>query len=169
MKTHIYAVYLPGSERPDYVGSHAAEPPERSTAMQWRYKHCRYVGQGAWVDSDGLMTIPRNNKFTPWGVRLLELTPFERQTLRVDILATVDESDRWNAEAQALRDWQPPYNKLGLGAPSEQLQRRNAYMRMYLAQYLKRNPEKAAAKREADKARASAKRAAQRAAKEAIA
>lgn len=161
MKTHIYAVYLPGSATPDYVGSHAAEPSPRSPAGAWRYAHCRYVGAGAWVFPGDRLSIPRLcAEHSPWAAKLASLSPADLQGLRVDVLATVDAGERWVAEAVAIRAHAPPFNKALRDGPEVKRARHNAYHRGYRAGYYERNPDKAQAKRDADKARIAARRAA---------
>ena len=161
MTTTIYACYLPGSTAPDYIGSHAVIPPERSTALQWRYEHCTYLGQGCWIDKDGIIiAMPRNNRNTEWGKRLLLMSAAERLAIRIETLEEVDTAARWKAEAQALRTHKPRFNALIPDSPADKRRKYNAYQRAYQRAYLARNPDKLEAKRAADRARIAAKRAA---------
>ena len=161
MKTHIYACYLPGSTAPDYIGSHAIIPPQRSTALQWRYEHCAYLGQGCWIDKDGIIiTMPRNNRNTEWGKLLLLMSAAERLAIRIEVLEEVAAADRWKAEAQALRTHTPRFNRLIPDSPDDKRLKYNAYQRSYQRAYLARNPAKLEAKRLADRERIAAKRAA---------
>ena len=159
--TTIYACYLPGSTTPDYIGSHASTPPPSSSALQWRYQNCSYLGQGCWIDKEGsIVTIPRNNRDTEWGKLLLLMSPADRLAIRVEIIETVDTADRWRAEAQALRAHTPRFNRPIPNSPDDKRLKYNAYQRSYQRSYLARNPEKLEAKRAADRARIAAKRAA---------
>ena len=89
MQTTIYACYLPGSTKPDYIGSHSAQPHD-SSAAQWRYNHCTYLGQGCWIDKEGIIiAMPRNNRNTEWGKLLLLMSAAERLAIRVEVLAQV--------------------------------------------------------------------------------
>ena len=161
MTTTIYACYLPGSTTPDYIGSHAVIPPQRSTALQWRYEHCTYLGQGCWIDKEGIIiAMPRNNRNTEWGKLLLLMSAAERLAIRVETLEEVDTADRWKAEAQALRTHKPRFNTLIPKSPADKRCKYNAYQRAYHRAYLARNPAKLEAKRAADRARIAAKRAA---------
>ena len=158
--TIIYACYLPGSSKPDYIGSHNAEPPGRNYALAWRYANCRYLGQGAWVHPDGRLMIPRNNAKTAWGRWLLGLTAAELAATRVEPLAVVPVSERWDAEAAALREHRPPFNDLVPATLTAKRAKWAAYQRTYRKGYLDANPDKAQAKRDKDRARIAAKRAA---------
>ena len=165
MKTLIYACYLPGSERPDYIGSHNAEAPDRSAALKWRYANMRYLGQGAWIDKETgvMMRMPRINRSTLWGARLLTMSPAAMLSIRVEILAEVDAGERWRAEAAAIREHKPPFNTMCVNLPDTKAEKRaklNAYQKKYMPIYLATHPEFAARKREADKLRNRAKRAA---------
>jgi hypothetical protein len=160
MRTNIYAVYLPGSERPDYVGSHLAESPTNSRHMGFMYKHHTYVGAGAWVSRTGSLKIPNSCAVRPWGALLLAMAPHDRLALRVETLEVVNVSERWKAEARAIRQYAPPFNVALKEGPQVRRERWNAYHRGYRKGYYERNPDKAAAKRESDKLRARAKRAA---------
>ena len=161
MQTTIYACYLPGSSSPDYIGSHASTPPPSSSALQWRYEHCTYLGQGCWIDGEGIIiAMPRSNRNTDWGKLLLLMSAAERLAIRIEILNQVDTADRWKAEAQALRTHSPRYNRLIPDSPDDKRLKYNAYQRSYQRAYLARNPDKLAAKRAADRARIAAKRAA---------
>ena len=167
MKTNVYACYLPGSTAPDYIGSHAAEVPERKSAQRWRYAHCVYLGAGAWLCPDGRLDIPRICKeHSAWAQHLMTLAPEALRAIRIDILATVEPGERWKAEARAIRHYRPPFNRLQPQTEIERKVKFNAYHRAYRTGYYARNPDKAARKREADKLRARAKRAL---AKEAVA
>ena len=158
--TIIYACYLPGSPEPAYIGSHNSEPPARSSALAWRYANCRYVGQGAWVQPDGSLQIPRNNTKTPWGRWLLGLTAAQLAAIRVATLATVPEAERWDAEAAALREYKPPFNAMLPQTLDVKRAKHNAYHAAYRVGYYKDNPAKAQAKRDKDRIRNAAKRAA---------
>lgn len=161
MKTLIYACFLPGSETPDYIGSHAATPPDKSPAMQWRYTHCTYLGQGIWItnDSGDLIGPPKLNTTTRWGALICAMPPAERLNVRTHILQAVDVSERWAAEARAIRQHLPPYNVSLKDGPAERKAKWNAYQRGYRKAYLDRNPDKLEAKRASDRARCAAKRA----------
>ena len=131
------------------------------TALQWRYEHCTYLGQGCWIDKDGIIvTIPRSNRNTEWGKRLLLMSAAERLAIRIETLEEVDTADRWKAEARALRAHMPRFNALVPNSTDDKKRNYNAYHRAYQRAYLARNPDKLAAKRAADRARAAAKRAA---------
>jgi hypothetical protein len=159
--TTIYACYLPGSTTPDYIGSHASTPPPSSSALQWRYEQCTYLGQGCWIDKEGIIiAMPRNNRDTEWGKLLLLMSAAERLAIRIETLEEVDTADRWRAEAQALRAHTPRFNRLIPNSPDDKRLKYNAYQRSYQRSYLARNPEKLAAKRTADRERIAAKRAA---------
>lgn len=161
MQTTIYACYLPGSSSPDYIGSHASTPPQRSTVLQWRYENCTYLGQGCWIDEEGIIiTMPRNNRDTEWGKLLLLMSAAERLAIRIEVLEEVAAADRWKAEAQALRTHTPRFNRLIPDSPADRRLRYNAYQRSYQRAYLARNPAKLEAKRHADRERIAAKRAA---------
>jgi uncharacterized protein YktA (UPF0223 family) len=163
--TTIYACYLPGSTTPDYIGSHASTPPPSSSALQWRYEQCTYLGQGCWIDKEGIIvTMPRNNRDTEWGKLLLLMSAAERLAIRIDTLALVENTERRKTEAQLLRDHRPRFNALLPQAAEEKRLKYNAYQRSYQRSYLARNPEKLAAKRAADRERIAAKRAAAKAA-----
>lgn len=167
MKTIIYAVYLPGSETPDYIGSHNEQPPNTPGALKWRYEHARYVGQGAWIDAEGiLLAIPRGNKSTPWGRVLLTMSAADRLALRVETIETVDTGQRWRAEAAALRKHTPRYNTLVPASPEAKRLKYNDYQREYQRAYLQRNPDKLDAKRKSDRERLAAKRAQAKAARQ---
>ena len=171
MKTQVYACYLPGSESPDYIGSHKTEAPERNSALKWKYANRRYLGQGTWISPENgeILGMPKLNAQTPWGLRLLSMSPEERKAIRIETLAVVDTLDRWKAEAQAVRDYRPPFNVM-IPATAEVKRRKwNAYHAAYSKVYYQRNPDKAAAKRGKDKLRARARRAERKAAKEAVA
>ena len=132
MKTTIYACYLPGSSTPDYIGSHASTPPPSSPALQWRYQNCSYLGQGCWIDKEGIIiAMPRNNRNTEWGKLLLLMSAAERLAIRVEVLAQVDTADRWRAEAQALRTHTPRFNRLIPSSPDDKRLKYNAYQRAY--------------------------------------
>lgn len=103
MKIIIYACYLPGSLKPDYISSHQADPTPDS-------QYGKYVGAGAWVSRSGSLHILRSCHARPWGIRLMQMTPQERLAIRVDTLDIVDDADRWTAEARAIREYQPPFN-----------------------------------------------------------
>ncbi len=166
MKTTIYACYLPGSSSPDYIGSHSSQP-HNSGAARWRYEHCSYLGQGCWIDKEGIIiAMPRNNRNTEWGKLLLLMSAAERLAIRIEILDQVDTADRWKAEAQALRTHTPPYNRLIPQCPDDRRLKYNAYQRAYQRAYLARNPDKLEAKRRADRERIAAKRAAAKQANE---
>lgn len=160
MKTNIYACYLPGSLTPDYIGSHNEAAPARCCALAWRYVHCVYVGQGTWIDKANgeLVGMPPANRSTLWGARLVSMTPSERLAIRIEILESVDQGERRNREALAIRAHMPPFNKALKDGPEEKRAKLAAYMRGYLRGYLDRNPDKAQAKREADRARIRGKR-----------
>ena len=161
MKTTIYACYLPGSSTPDYIGSHSSTPPPSSPALQWRYEHCSYLGQGCWIDKEGIIiAMPRNNRNTEWGKLLLLMSAAERLAIRVEVLAQVDTADRWRAEAQALRTHTPRFNRIIPDSPDDKRLKYNAYQRAYQRAYLARNPDKLEAKRARDRERIAAKRAA---------
>ena len=161
MKTHIYACYLPGSNTPDYIGSHNAAAPDRCFALAWRYEHCTYLGQGAWLSKEdgSLIGFPKINHSTLWGARLLAMSPQERLSIRVEVLQVTQDADRWVAEARAIHLHQPPFNASLKAGPEVRIAKRNAYHRGYRKAYLERNPEKLEAKRAADRARCAAKRA----------
>ncbi len=166
MKTTIYACYLPGSSSPDYIGSHSAQPAGTGAA-QWRYEHCTYLGQGCWIDKEGIIiAMPRTNRATEWGKLLLLMSAAERLAIRVEVLAQVDTADRWKAEAQALRDHRPRFNRLIPDSPDDKRLKYNAYQRAYQRAYLARNPAKLEAKRARDRERIAAKRAAAKRANE---
>lgn len=167
MQTTIYACYLPGSSSPDYIGSHSAQPAGTGAA-QWRYEHCTYLGQGCWIDREGIViAMPRNNRNTAeWGKLLLLMSAAERLAIRIVNLAQVPAADRWKAEAQLLRDHRPRFNAL---LPQTAEQRRlkwNAYCRSNSKRYYATHPEKLEAKRAKDRARIAAKRAAAKLANE---
>lgn len=160
MKTTIYACYLPGSSSPDYIGSHSAQPPGTGAA-QWRYEHCTYLGQGCWIDKEGIIiAMPRSNPNTDWGKLLLLMSAAERLAIRIEVLEEVAAADRWKAEAQALRTHSPRFNRLIPHSPDDKRLKYNAYQRSYQRAYLARNPAKLEAKRHADRERIAAKRAA---------
>jgi hypothetical protein len=166
--TTIYACYLPGSTTPDYIGSHASTPPPSSSALQWRYEQCTYLGQGCWIDKDGIIvTIPRNNRDTEWGKLLLLMSAAERLAIRIGTLALVEDADRWKTEAQLLRDHRPRFNALLPQTAEEKRVKWNAYCRINSKRYYTAHPDKAQAKRDKDRARIAAKRAAAKAAKDA--
>ncbi|OQA91234.1 MAG: hypothetical protein BWY25_03273 [Chloroflexi bacterium ADurb.Bin222] len=151
MQTTIYACYLPGSTKPDYIGSHSAQPAGTGAA-QWRYEHCTYLGQGCWIDKEGIIiAMPRNNRDTEWGKLLLLMSAAERLAIRIEVLEEVAAADRWKAEAQALRDHHPRFNRLIPHSPDD---KRLKY------------PAKLEAKRHADRERIAAKRAAAKQANE---
>ena len=167
MKTNVYACFLPGSQAPDYIGSHAAEAPERNYALKWRYAHGVYLGAGAWLYPDGRLEIPRLCKeHSAWAQHLMTLAPEALRAIRIEILASVEPGERWKAEARAIRQYRPPYNRMQPQTEVERKAKWNAYHRAYSKGYYARNPDKAARKREADKLRARARRAR---AKEAVA
>jgi len=160
--TLIYAVYLPGSSSPDYIGSHLASPPDnRLSALKWRYTRCIYLGQGCWVNKDDghIESMPALNYTTPWGAQLLSMSPAQRLALRIDTLAVVDASHRWQAEALALRTHKPPFNAMLPQTLDAKRRKLNAYHNVYRVGYYKANPDKAQAKRDKDRARIAAKRA----------
>jgi hypothetical protein len=166
--TTIYACYLPGSSTPDYIGSHSAQPAN-SGAARWRYEHCTYLGQGCWIDKEGIIiAMPRNNRNTEWGKLLLLMSAAERLAIRIEILDSVDTADRWKAEAQALRTHTPRFNRLIPSSPDDKRLKYNAYQRAYQRAYLARNPDKLEAKRARDRERIAAKRAAAKRANEPI-
>ena len=160
MKIIIYAAFLPGSTKPDYVGSHQAEPSPGSQHMAWKYQYSTYVGAGAWISRSGSLRIPRSCQTRPWGTLLTQMTPQERLSIRVETLETVDVSIRWAAEARAIREHLPPFNVAMKDGPEVRKEKWNAYQRAYRKGYLDRNPDKAAAKRAKDRERIAAKRAA---------
>ena len=168
MKTIIYAVYLPGSEKPDYIGSHLAYPQEDSAVMQWRYTHCTYLGAGLWMDkADGTIPVaPTSARTSRWGAAVLALTPQQRLAIRIETLETAEEHQRQQAEARHIRAHLPPYNKALASGPETKRQKYNAYMRQYIARYRKANPAKLEAKRKADRERLAAKRAQAKAARQ---
>lgn len=90
---------------------------------------------------------------------MVKMTAGERLSIRTEILEVVDVSDRWAAEARAIRQHQPPFNVILKDGPEVRRLNWNAYQRGYRKSYLERNPEKAQAKREYDKTRIRAKRA----------
>ena len=159
MKTIIYAAYLPGSTKPDYVGSHLAQPLTDSAAQAFKYKYSTYVGAGAWVSRNGCLRLPSSTAARPWGAKLLAMSPQERLAIRVETLETVDTAHRWAAEARAIRSHLPPFNVALKDGPEVKRQKYNAYMRGYLAAYRKNNPDKLEAKRKADRERLANKRA----------
>ena len=167
MKIIIYAAFLPGSTKPDYVGSHQAEPTSGSQYSAWKYQYSTYVGAGAWVSRSGSLRIPRSCQTRPWGALLTQMMPQERLSIRVETLDIVEDADRWTAEARAIREYQPPFNVALKDGPQARREKWNAYQRSYRKGYLDRNPDKAAAKRANDRARIAAKRAAAKAAKDA--
>jgi len=160
MKTLIYACYLPGSERPDYIGSHQAEPTPGSQHMAWKYQYSTYIGAGAWVSRSGCLRIPNSCATRPWGALLKSMSVIDLRNIRVETLAIVDKSERWKAEAQAIRAHKPPFNVILKAEPEERKAKWNAYQRGYRKAYLDRNPDKAQAKRDKDRARIQVKRAA---------
>ena len=104
--------------------------------------------------------MPRTNRATEWGKLLLLMSAAERLAIRIEVLEEVDTAGRWKAEAQALRDHRPRFNRLIPESPDDKRLRYNAYQRSYQRAYLARNPDKLEAKRAADRARIAAKRAA---------
>lgn len=165
MKTNIYACYLPGSVTPDYIGSHNADPDPKSQAQQWMYQYHTYVGAGAWVSRSGCLRIPNSCAARPWGALLTSMSEIDRKNIRVEVLAQVEAADRWQAEAEAIRKHQPPFN-VALKEGKEGRRRKwNAYQRGYRKGYLERNPDKAQAKRDNDRIRVKARRAEAKAAK----
>ena len=110
--------------------------------------------------------MPRNNRNTEWGKRLLLMSAAERLAIRIEVLEEVDTADRWRAEAQALRTHSPRFNRLIPDSPDDKRLKYNAYQRSYQRDYLARNPDKREAKRHADRERIAAKRAAAKQANE---
>lgn len=159
--TIIYAAYLPGSTTPDYIGSHASNPPARNYSLQWRYAHLRYLGQGAWIDPEGLLHMPTANHATKWGRLLASMSAAERLAIRIETLSIVPTPQRWKAEAVALRTYKPPYNVMLPQTAQSRKAKWAAYQRAYRPTYMQTHPEKLQAKRLADKLRIRAKRAAQ--------
>lgn len=167
--TTIYACYLPGSTQPDYIGSHATTPPDRSGALKWRYDNCIYLGQGAWIDkaTGALIGMPRLNQKTQWGATLMLMTPAQRLAIRIETLAQVEPGERWKVEARALRLHTPPFNALLPQTAEAKRQKLNAFQRGYRKGYYERNPAKADAKRAKDRIAAKTRRDIAKAAKEA--
>lgn len=157
--TSIYACYLPGSTLPDYIGSHNSTPPPRNPALKWRYANCTYLGQGAWRDPDGKIEIPRQNHATLWARTLLDMSPQDCLAIRVETLSTVDASQRWAAEAEAIRAYKPPFNALLPQTANQRRLKHNDYHRAYRQGYYARNPAKLEAKRKQDRERKQAQRA----------
>lgn len=160
MKTQIYACYLPGSETPDYIGSHKAAAPARDYSRLWKYAHCAYLGQGAWIhkETGEIIGFPNNSKGTPWGSLLYNMSQEERKAIRIETLATVDTVDRWKEEAQAIRKHKPKYNTLQPMTEEAKRGKYNAYHNGYRVGYYERNPAKLESKRKADRERLKAKR-----------
>ena len=96
----------------------------------------------------------------------MTLAPEALRAICIEILATVEPGERWKAEARAVRQYRPPFNRLQPQTEADRKAKHNAYHRSYSKGYYARNPDKAARKREADKLRARARRAQ---AKEAVA
>lgn len=96
---------------------------------------------------------------------MVSMPPTDRLLIRVETLATVEESERWEVEASIIRQYKPPFNAMIPADAATRKAKWNAFCRSYLPRYYAAHPEKAAAKREADKLRARARRAAAKEAK----
>lgn len=137
--------------------------------MLWRYNNCTYLGQGVWIDKQtgSLIGPPKTNQKNPWGATLLAMSPAERLSVRIESLSQVDASQRWTAEAAAIRQHLPRFNTCMKNGSAARKEKWNAYQRSYRKGYLDRNPDKAAAKRIKDKDAAKSRRDKAKALKEA--
>lgn len=157
--TDIIAYYLPSSSAPDYIGTHLSTPPHPDSPQARRYHSLHYMGQGAWINDEGmLVSMPAANRSTPWGRKLALLSAAERQAIRADVLSSHDARHAGRALHAALRLHMPPYNAVIPQTPEAKRAKLAAYQRAYRPGYYAQHPQKLEAKRLRDRERLRAKR-----------
>ena len=157
-QTNVYAVYLPGSTKPDYIGAHVAQPAEKCGNTAWKYGNMTYVGNGSWMDNEGKLFISKSKRAVAWGRKLASLSNSERLSIRVEVLSTVDADDAGSAQRKFRKQFKPPFNYVKPPKTKADKSKVNAYMRDYLPIYLHNHAEKAEAKKKADRERMRRKR-----------
>ena len=154
----IYACYLAGSDKPDYIGSHMTKPSGSNDHLKWLYANCKYVGCGIWMDKDGLLHGRLYGKRSAWSDKVLAMTADERMSMRVVVLESVSDVDSVAVCNRLIDEYAPEYNAIGMQTPETRRLKWNAYCRMNSKRYYKNNPEKAEAKRIADMLRSRERR-----------